>query len=81
MTNFKVGDKVVCVKGGHKGSGWKLGLTFIIYNVCIVGNNIQVCWPEKVGDGVFSDSLELVRESYRPNSPLGMILGVEKDDS
>ena len=56
-SKFKIGDRVKCIKGGSKGSGWKLDLVFTVVNITLSSSNIY--WNGFRNCGVYENSLEL----------------------
>lgn len=78
MTNkFKVGDKVRCIdgKGEFEGSGWELGLEFVITSTT---DKPVIYWKGKNGDGVLEHALELAK-SRKPQEPTHVVIWDEED--
>ena len=64
---FKNGDKVICVNNPNelvtddnkgRGSGWKLGKTFVIDHITDGQHSKHVLWP-KDGCGIYNDFVRL----------------------
>ncbi len=68
MLKYKVGDKVKCIEGGVKGSGWKLDRSFTIREVTCKSDINPIYWPVEEfngsQNGVFQDSLILLQKKY-----------------
>ena len=74
MADFKIGDRVRCIKGDnpHKdfkpgGMGWELGLEFVIGEL----TNDGIAWGSGTvgGNGVYTDWLELATEPVSTGEP------------
>jgi len=58
---FIIGDKVRCIEGNEKGSGWQLGYEFVVTSISNSGTDNPVYWKGYRDAGVYQDSLELAR--------------------
>ena len=64
---FKIGDKVVCVNNPDgkvtddnkgRGSGWKLGMMFVIDHITNGQHSKHILWPTD-GGGIYDDFVRL----------------------
>jgi hypothetical protein len=72
MSDFKVGDRVICLPGftqsdngpDRGGDGYKVGKNFIIlrFSNC---NGYEIAWPLDGGNGIYTQAIKLYNE--QPN--------------
>lgn len=63
MQEIRVGDKVRCIDSGSKGSGWESGLEFTVTSISEGhAHEETIYFGGYKGNGVYGNSLELVKE-------------------